>query len=661
MAEFKLGRLRFVWKNEWTTGTIYYKDDVVAFNGKIYICVIGHTSQADFYADLNVIPSKWNIVSDGQTWLGDWQPNTEYRLDNIVKYGGRVYICKTPHISAEDSGTGLEADLDKWEVFAEGLDWKGNWTTSFDYKVNDLVKYGGSTYVCNEAHISAATIDAGLEEDQSKWDPFNQGFDSKGSWQSGFRYRLNDVVKFGASLWIATQGHTSQGLFNDDADKWDKFVEGFQYESEWSPSKGYQPGDIALYGGNQYIALTDNINSPPSTSETDWSLFSNGLRFRGEWNEDSSNVDYNPGDVVSLGGYNYRCIKDNTDAQPPNEEFWQLFSTGIAFRGLWLDDQEYFEGDVVRFQNNTWICVQNHISEGDDFSTVTRDQPGGGNLNSRPDLDDGTYWNIFTVGLEESVLIQEGDLVYFEDNGPRRLPIGQNGQILQVSPEGLPEWAFIGQSVDVYYVAEFGENEPAPIYGKSIDRPWRSIRYACQQIERGTKAPAATELLELNRRFIQREIVEWTQYQIANNIAPFTSSFNYDTKKCERDMGLIIDAFIWDLGHGGNVRSREAALSYVNDPGKFYAKGQEAETVASINYGISLIQKVLAQEPPDELYQVLNGDNSTRIAEQIFILDLGSLDIVEYEGITAGSSTGGIFSGSSEGSSGFTGSGIGGY
>ena len=64
-------------------------------------------------------------------------------------------------------------------------------------------------------------------------------------------------------------------------------------------------------------------------------------------------------------------------------------------------------------------------------------------------------------------------------------------------------------------------------------------------------------------------------------------------KKCERDMGYIIDASHYDLAHGGNVNPREAALEYVTNPGKFYTLGQEAETVASINYGISLIQKVL--------------------------------------------------------------------
>ena len=32
MAEFKLGRIRFIWKDEWSEATTYYKDDVVVLD-----------------------------------------------------------------------------------------------------------------------------------------------------------------------------------------------------------------------------------------------------------------------------------------------------------------------------------------------------------------------------------------------------------------------------------------------------------------------------------------------------------------------------------------------------------------------------------------------------------------------------------------------------
>ena len=34
MAEFKLGRIRFVWKGAWFTGNEYFIDDVVRYGGR---------------------------------------------------------------------------------------------------------------------------------------------------------------------------------------------------------------------------------------------------------------------------------------------------------------------------------------------------------------------------------------------------------------------------------------------------------------------------------------------------------------------------------------------------------------------------------------------------------------------------------------------------
>jgi hypothetical protein len=77
MAEFKLGRIRFVWKNNWVTATTYYVDDVVLVNGKTYICVTGHTALSDFNTDLGT--SKWQLMSDGQKWRNNWLTSTQYQ------------------------------------------------------------------------------------------------------------------------------------------------------------------------------------------------------------------------------------------------------------------------------------------------------------------------------------------------------------------------------------------------------------------------------------------------------------------------------------------------------------------------------------------------------------------------------------------------------
>jgi len=710
MAEFKLGRIRFVWKNTWSPSTTYYIDDVVRYGARTYICAVGHTSASDFNTDLEYNPTKWNQMSDGQAWTGDWNVSTLYKLNDVVKYGGLLYICNDSHTSAATTASGLEADQAKWTVYAEGFDWKNNWTVSTRYKVNDLVKYGGYTYVCNLYHTSAATTASGLEADQAKWDTFNPGVEYKGTWTTAVRYKLNDVVKYGAGLWICAIQHTADAAFLTDstAGRWTQFTEGTEFENTWNNSTLYQPGDIVQYGGNQYIAKTVHTaaaaTETPTTQASRWDLYSEGFKFQSAWTNTTS---YKIGEVVSVGGYTYLAAQDSpsitvtvtavtaaTDtftiasttgivvgmavrftgttfgnvftsaryyvktvaagnitvsttpggttfnitadaagtmsatvsAEPPNTTYWSRLNAGISWQGLWSDDRDYLLGDAVRFGANAYICVLAHRSEGDDGSTVGA--TGGGQANSRPDQDTvGTYWNLLNVGSETDILSIRGDMVYYGGAGPTRLPIGREGQVL-VSTGVDPEWVTLGEVDHTYFVATTGVDLPAPIHGKTWDKPWKTIRYACEQVERGPRNPDARYLLELNRVFIQREVTEFIQNQITNNIAPFTSAFVYDDFKCERDVGFTVDAVIYDLCHGGNIKSRGVANSLIGGLSEGETEAypglaiESDESVAAYNYMLSVIDDVLAQTAPAVNYQTLNGDNSTATVAQYFNSDL---------------------------------------
>ena len=699
MAEFKLGRIRFVWKGNWTTGTTYYKDDVIRQGGKTFICTVGHTAAADFYTDLNFIPTKWNQMTDGQEWKGNWTTSTSYKVGDTVKYGGTVYICNTSHTSASTSALGLENSIANWDVFAEGFDWKGDWGINTRYKPNDVVSYGGITYICITGHTSAATTTLGLENNSASWEEWNTGLEYKGSWSgSSVRYKVNDIVKHGGGTWICVTAHTSQATFTADEAKWNQFNEGIEFEGDWSGATAYQIGDIVRYGGNQYVAKTNNTNENPRTSTANWDLFAEGFKFRGTH---ALTTSYLIGDVVRHSGQIYLASTDATPLQftctstlgasdrfvmstptasvavgmavrfsgttfggvlagatyyvktvvsptditisttpggttfdiPGNasgtmtvdigwlpsqaaaSSIWTRLNGGLSWAGEWLDDTEYDIGDVVRYGSNSYVCVSRHRSEGDDGSTVGTQ--GGGQANSRPDRDStGTYWNILSIGSETSLLTTRGDLVYFGGAGPTRLPVGVEGQVLRVSEDDIPEWFTIGKVDHVYYVANHGTDHPAPIHGLTVDKPWASIRYACEQVLAGPRNLNAARLLELNRAFIQRETVEWIQYQVTNNIAPFTTTFTFKDDRCERDIGYLIDAVIWDIRHGGNRKTREAALSYVNDAPAVYTLGQETETVAAINYSLTVMNNVLAQTAPTTNYQVTNGDNSTAIVAQ---------------------------------------------
>ncbi len=646
MAEFKLGRIKFVWKDEWTTGTTYYVDDVIRFGGNTFICVAGHIADADFYTDLNYVPTRWNLVSGGQEWKGVWTVDTDYIVGDIVKYGGLLYVCSTPHTSAATETLGLEDNLADWDLFSEGFDWKGDWATSTRYKKNDIVKYGGITYVCDTYHTSDASAINGLEADQAKWDTFNAGIEYKGDWVVSTKYKVNDVVKSGAGLWICISNHVAAN-FTADIARWQQYVEGLEFESTYNTSTTYQPGDIVRYGGNQYVAKQVHSSQNPVTQTAYWDLLSEGFSYQNDWGIGNS---YKIGEVVRLNGNTYLATADSPTtsttvtnsnstskrftatstgalfagqavvftgttfgnvltgaiyyvhtvysgtqfsittspggaeftpfnssgsmtataaAMPPNSSYWDLLTSGMYWRGEWQDDSQYYVNDVVRYGANSYICIIAHRSEGDDGSTVGA--AGGGAANSRPDLDiTGVYWNILTVGDETSVLTTRGDLVYFGGAGPARLPVGVEGQVLRVGANNEPEWATLGHIDHVYFVGTHGVDGPAPVHGMTFDKPWKSIRYACEQVEKGARYPNAQRLLEMNRVFIQREVTEWIDYQIEynTNTVPNTGSpwynFDYDEYKCERDTGFIVDRLIWDIGHGGNLKMLSAALAYIN-------------------------------------------------------------------------------------------------
>ena len=194
MAEYKLGRLRFIWKGTWTPSISYLKDDVIRNGGKTYICVVGHTSSADFTTDKQHTPTKWDQVADGTAWRSDWAISTYYNLNDVVKYGGKLYICIATHTSAATTALGLEANTDAWSVYATGFKWQSTWTPSTHYKVNEVVKYGATIYICNTGHNAAITTSLGLEADQEKWDVYHKGVDYLGQWADAVRYKVNDII-----------------------------------------------------------------------------------------------------------------------------------------------------------------------------------------------------------------------------------------------------------------------------------------------------------------------------------------------------------------------------------------------------------------------------------------------------------------------------------
>jgi chitodextrinase len=289
MAEFKISRLRFTWVGEWLDQNVYNTDEVVQYEGKAYLCLEPHTSNG-FYSDLGATVPKWELMMTGQTWKGPWQQFTAYSLDNIVIFGGIVYKCNTQHIS----NTVLDNDIEKWDVYAESKSWQSEWTSTTTYGVGDIVQYGGTAYECVISHISAGTDLEGLEADYVgldstlvKWKVSKPGVQWRGEYATStadssiLRYKLDDLVKYGASVYKCIEGHSPSAEFVDFADstelyetfqeaKWELWLPGLDFGGVWDSNAVYQPGDVVIYGGYLYQSLTiNNINSKPSFNSGD--------------------------------------------------------------------------------------------------------------------------------------------------------------------------------------------------------------------------------------------------------------------------------------------------------------------------------------------------------------------------------------------------------
>jgi len=74
----------------------------------------------------------------------------------------------------------------------------------------------------------------------------------------------------------------------------------------------------------------------------------------------------------------------------------------------------------------------------------------------------------------------------------------------------------------------------------------------------GNLFPNAVALLTANKAFLQAQVVAFINYNITNNVSPY-SGYSYASQKCTRDVGFFIDAVIHDLRYGGNVASRQVS------------------------------------------------------------------------------------------------------
>ena len=137
---------------------------------------------------------------------------------------------------------------------------------------------------------------------------------------------------------------------------------------------------------------------------------------------------------------------------------------------------------------------------------------------------------------------------------------------------------------------------------------------------------AAAALLDLNRTFLQKEIVAWINNNIATAIAgSIWFNFEYNSALCERDIGLLVDSIVFDLKYGSYNRTVSAALKYYQSDSALVAitaqLDQYQEVLIKLN---QLMQSVIDNTVIIPVY------NTTfpQLIDQAFVAELGSDNVV---------------------------------
>ena len=127
--------------------------------------------------------------------------------------------------------------------------WRGAYSAGSSYELNDVVAYGGNSYV----YINTLATSGNLPDNATYWSQMSDGLALKGDWDAGTTYTPGDLVNVSGIVYKNKQ--TSTGNEPPNATYWEVFLEGFKYKGTWSSATAYKVNDVAIQNGVNYICI----------------------------------------------------------------------------------------------------------------------------------------------------------------------------------------------------------------------------------------------------------------------------------------------------------------------------------------------------------------------------------------------------------------------
>lgn len=335
-----LGKLRFHFAGDWSSSTTYESNDIVKYGGNVYV----YTHALKTSGNPPTSTAYWALMVEGFKFKGVFDVAVAYRVGDGIAHGGKVYVCVLDCTGQTPPNTTY------WSQFADGIQYEGAYSGTKAYQKNDVVIYGGSIYI---AKVDTTANDP---TNGTYWDKFVEGVSAKGVYNGATAYVPGDMVAYGANIYRAKANST--GNLPTNTSFWELFISGSQWRGAYDGAVTYYLNDIVLYGANAYRSKSTQSATLP-TNAASWELVSTGFSYQGVW---SSATAYTIGQTVSYGGSLFQAKADNSNVNPTTTATWDKLVAGFKNRGDWATSTQYGIDEVVTYGGNTYISLLPHAS-----------------------------------------------------------------------------------------------------------------------------------------------------------------------------------------------------------------------------------------------------------------------------------------------------------
>lgn len=335
-----LGKLRFHFAGDWSSSTTYESNDIVKYGGNVYV----YTHALKTAGNLPTNSTYWALMVEGFKFKGVFDVAVAYRVGDGIAHGGKVYVCVLDCTGQTPPNTTY------WSQFADGIQYEGTYSNVKAYQKNDVVIYGGSIYI---AKVDTTANDP---TNGTYWDKFVEGVAAKGVYNGATAYVPGDLAAYGPNIYRAKANST--GNLPTNTSFWELFISGSLWRGAYDGAVTYYLNDIVLYGANAYRSKSTQSAVLP-TEAASWELVSTGFSFQGVW---SSATNYKIGQTVSYGGSLFQAKADNNNVNPTTTATWDKLVAGFKNRGDWATATQYGIDEVVTFGGNTYISLLPHAS-----------------------------------------------------------------------------------------------------------------------------------------------------------------------------------------------------------------------------------------------------------------------------------------------------------